>query len=1557
MNKTFIIESNNSSGKLLSDRSKKDAKISDMDIDEHNSSWETNLNMGVKLEEGDQLSISSVQINLRGDPNQTIEFSGDSCSQYENPLYDNIAAGQYGYYITNRHQYNMNLPLATHRIMWPQNWFQPEFGSWACEEALPPVEATTAVNWDNFYKSYPFLAYEGVMNKPTKYEWSPPGAAPAVTDPAGAILPMWDAIQTQGAAGTGLANTADWHPGNELTDDDQMRSGFSYCGDQTCAPLSNAPYSMAYPNNNRLYVATSDHKGPWKTAKSIADIHVVPPILPGASTGRRYADDFITNTIRLKVDEGFYTPAALGNKLSTAFHQRDGDANDWTNQEVEPHVYQHDSFWIPYNTESELPGPPPTGLPAPPLSTSNIHAGYFPFWTSVRQHKGSTAAPLPGGGGYDPANPGLVPEYNGRLNVTLRKESVADVTDKSYKTILTTGGRLMQKIYVDPDDPESLPEWRDGDSRDKWFGANIPGNPHWVWRDYRDHTADPVNLPMDGQWGANFKNEMGLGIFYNNLLVGDMNRYQSIITMNVFNYSQIYPAEQLCSRLNGGVWDDVMAAVNSKNFVLTDYIYLNSGQLATWDSGNYTYRAGSTDDWQGVFGNKVVLTDNYHTLADKWSDPEEEGIFKEYTYAGAWAGGEDGDDKQYRDTLIRKREEMDCMEPGTEFSVIPTNIVATPAAIARLKYALYRSREVDTGSEATVQSGTKDKTMFQSWVTKLDIGITDDETSINVDGPNGYPKPNGQNNRFTVPTPYNIVVKDKPLPGPTAYVPPASPNYGGGWSTYDSYLFHNTPLHPTGGSSMGDCMRYKVNNRQEYDYNKVWVKTCWNENMDPASPEFAQYLPTDTLFSFTDGNGNTYPYTDYFRPGGIPEETRFTREVPGTEIGGQTDGNAAGVDEGVGLCVVYYKKGAASTPGNPVPLSTAEVNLDVNFVAPGPTNINGIYPDRTHPAGPVGPVAVPGFGDNDPGNLCHDPLATKQMQEIPYLAFVVRTNPKRPYRERHVPIPQIGEYIGFSPAFSDGQYGQVVTTQRVNPKPYNSIPDSLKASNADYNIAAQYGAGLYYNIFDYYPYIHIGSTDPQIAFDANTGRFEITNMHTPAYASNGPWQDPTNEANTQASDMVMLMNSKTAFLSNVSLTSEMQCLSFQVTPFYNDPVPADAAGGWPRNLPAVFPLNPLPRAHEVTANPLNYNHNSDLLSVMPYGEITQHIGPNRIISAQSGIGLLNLYCPVGSDDINVWPHSKETMLLADMFNFDPMIGKFALSPWQPQVFRETLFSKMGYQIEQLIPMYGKSNNDFNRSNYNEYVGTNNISIEGKATNMIYPFTTNGYADSNLSFSCVTNNWLGYDTVGCMKADGSATPPPPFNTNHLQMNGRDDYPESTWIEWQTGNNATTHLKDLPPAAQLQMFSLGGNSNSVSQQATCVSDALIARDLPRKYNYSYMVIHSNIIEQQSNFISGSNKMLPIPAVGYLNRNYASADFFYSFDSDFTYTIDRTHVLNNFQVQLRLPNGQLARVDDNCSILFKLVKAIRPPLQLEPPKPPTKKEIEDEDKEEGRYVDSLL
>ena len=99
------------------------------------------------------------------------------------------------------------------------------------------------------------------------------------------------------------------------------------------------------------------------------------------------------------------------------------------------------------------------------------------------------------------------------------------------------------------------------------------------------------------------------------------------------------------------------------------------------------------------------------------------------------------------------------------------------------------------------------------------------------------------------------------------------------------------------------------------------------------------------------------------------------------------------------------------------------------------------------------------------------------------------------------------------------------------------------------------------------------------------------------------------------------------------------------------------------------------------------------------------------------------------------------------------------------------------------------------------------------------------------------------------------------------------------------------------------------------------------------------------------------MPLPAVGYLNRNYSSSDFFYSFVSDFKYIADRSHVINNFDIEIRLPNGKLANLEDNSSIIFKVIKPAVLPPQIQPPKPPTKKELTKEERDKEIYYKSLI
>jgi len=1544
MNKTLIIESNNSSGKLLSDRNQKNAKISDDNLSERNSSWQTNLNYGVKLEEGDQLSVSSVQINLRGDPSQTIEFSADRVSQYENPIYDNKASVEYAYYVTNRHQYNMPLPLATHKITNPTCWMEPEFGSWIGEqnqtqqEENPdgtPFPEPTLEPWLNFANSYPFLAIEGVMEKQCKYSYGAGGKS--------FIGSFWDPIRVDGGTAPAGATAAAlrWLPPKEDTDQYQRRTGLSYCGTNIKVPISNGPYPIAYPNNNRLYIAKDNHLGPWGTVKDTT------------KTNRCYKDDFMTDAVELKADEGFYTPAALGNHLTTAFHQRDGNADNWDQVNVKPYVYQHDSIW--YSQDGTWR---PVG---DPVSESYIKAGYLKWWSDCRQGNLGNGGPI----------------------VTLKKELVADVTDKTYRTIRTAGGRLLEKIFSFNDD-NNLTDRNSG--RAEWsvetapgvyenFGANIPNNKHWTWQTNVDAVAD-------GAWGQHYQAGKGSEIFYQNLLIGDMDRYQAMLNMNRFAFCESFPVDFFATRRHGGTvtvpvgipsWENVMAGVgDGKTEPVWDdenYVFLSQGQTVTWNAGEYQVPVPLSSDpayWKGVFGKKIVMTDNYANIFDEstghvqiYSDtlePNPNRKLWNYVDAptnGQWASfdiGNDGAKLHGNQDRYVKAPVWDIgvngCQPGKDFTLIVTNIVATPQAIAKIKYSLYRSKQVDAGSKGTMDDSSASKDFFKSWVSKLDIGITDDEATINVNGPEGESRLDDLTNKWNVPTTYNVTAAYGS--GEPGAPPPnvqwnnrfMNTNDGGYWNSYknyfvspqDSVLNSNRPK-TEGGHLMGLKQRYLANQRQGYEFNKTWVHTCWDESMDPDSPLFDQTLPEDSLFGMTDSDGQTYHGTKYFKKGGIPADF-----LP-------KDGNAAGVDEGVGLCAVFYRG-----------LNNYEDMLTMESVGLGAVNTtypdtNKYYPERSNKGGTHGELASPpGYGDNN----CQDDNFPKQISKIPWIAFVVRRPsrvnniPVRPYRERHIIQPQIGEYLGYSPAFSDGQYAQAVTTQRVNPKPYNTITDALSATNTAYNKGAQYGVGLYYNIYDYYPYIHVGAVDPQIAFDAQTGRFEISDLHTPAYVGNGSWQEPTNSSNAEASDKVMIMNSKSSYISSLTMAGALTLRPPGTHPPPPGLLPYPTTNQWQLGFRpdisawtgGAAPPGPFqqlinwgghlnPAGGGVGCEWIDGVAGADNCPVIPYGELYQASGPNRIISAQSGIGIINLYVPQRRTDLH-------------KFNKNPETYGLALSAWQPQIFRETLFSKMGFAAEQLLPFYGKPSNDFNRSNYNEFLGTDNALILPKQDNMVYPFTTNGYITSSVAFAAVTNNWLGYDTVGDIFP---ATP---------AMNA---VLTSCWIDQTRGNNSTCWLKDLPPAAQLQMFSLGGNSNAVEQNVIVDSDALIAADLPRKYNFSYMVIHSNIIEQQSNFISGSNKMIPIPAVGYLNRNYASADFFYSFDADFVYTIDKTHILNNFEVELRLPNGQLARVDRNCSILFKVTKPVRPPLQLEPPKPPTKKEIEEENKKEAKYEANLV
>jgi hypothetical protein len=376
------------------------------------------------------------------------------------------------------------------------------------------------------------------------------------------------------------------------------------------------------------------------------------------------------------------------------------------------------------------------------------------------------------------------------------------------------------------------------------------------------------------------------------------------------------------------------------------------------------------------------------------------------------------------------------------------------------------------------------------------------------------------------------------------------------------------------------------------------------------------------------------------------------------------------------------------------------------------------------------------------------------------------------------------------------------------------------------------------NLDSYYPVVHAGAINPAIAFDSDVGRFKMTDLHTPLFTGNGIFQDPRNE---NAPDLTVA-------------SVFAKCAAIDQSKVY---IPTPTAPTWTKYI--LEGTEPDKVAYD---NPI---------PTLDYSDIVQGAKHRPTISSQSGIGLLDYYVPTLSKDSNdIIP---EVSKVDDINSYWSKLDAFA-----PLTFGGTLFDKLGFEIEQLKPMFAKEQNQFNRSNVNLYLGTNQ-NIKNKQSNMVYPLTTNAYIAGNLSLALTS---------------------------------------------------AVYNSDATPVTVL-MENLGGPAY-VEVKTQVESDALIANNLPSKLSYSYLVVHSDILQQTSSFY-GSQRVTNIPAIGYITRNYESADFFFSFATDWAYIIDKPQMLNSFVVDIRLPNGRPAPLDPNSSILFKITKNKEVVMQSKP------------------------
>ena len=1469
--RTILIESNNTSSKIYTNRQLRKGVIGNQNIKKDNSRWKTDLKYGVQVDPGDEITISGSQINLRGEPNASMEFSGDLNSEYdeENSLLDNVSTVEYGYYFTNTRQYNFNLPMSRHSVVGGTRWWKRDFGLWGGENPEPAFTK----GWEAFARSYPAWGIEGCY----KCVESQPVAAPTTeSDRAQQVntVTRWQIIDTAGEV-----------PSTRLP----PSLGRQKCGKFTEVAISNGPFSICHSNEKRLYLLDD--------------------FTSYTSEERLTSEDYVTNsTDILKSDNvvlsapiGFQTPSSVAQGLTEQIHQRKGQADNWENEFTTSNIYLHDAQFF-------LVRP----VPAVPASEEYIENGGYRW---ARQTK-------------------------------LNKYPVSQITDKMLKTIKTAGGSLLEAIY---------------DKKEGWenFVADIPGNPGW--RGSIDVTDESPNQDSQGTWNNlphtpgdyselradTYEIEAGKELFYENLLCGEIGRHNSLTQLkdlvagNGYNCSDFLT---IMSTKSIPSWNELFSnrilnkRASHNNSLYRDLVFINEGNLITYAMSNSDWDPAalpSDGTKANQFGaQKIVSTDFWGVeIIDGSSTQSPALVERDYPAIDASANdvrtGNTVDshfDEETSGFVVKKSENM----------VWPTNIVATPRSIAQLKKVLYASRKTKNFGEkqlfdggGVVKNDCKNKNIAKLDVAELDYYFLDDGATVNTNSPDGYADPNGLTGKYALPCPF-ACSQCQGLGAPSGFdavLLNQHPNYksnsfnaGGEYVSPPTEPFQYT--NSEGGPS--NPKRLQPSMRQGSRNNRLNFKTSWDDSFEnkiewaDRETQDGIYLNPISIFKFTDDNDKPFQHNEWFKPQDSNKPLFDDGEGGRYDL---WDDQEPEMDNGVALCVVYYKR--IGTYG------TGDQRVQIT------NNYPGVNPTLT-PGGIE--FSWPGFPNKDD---ISDQDKTN-FYNTPFLALIMnkaekKENPNNNDELREYFIaPMIGENFGISPSFSDGEYAKIVTTQRANPKAYNTITDSLNNSISSYNNYASRHNPLYYNLYDYVPYVMIGAQDPSIQFGGTSGRFEIANLHTPLYVGNGSWMDVANESDTpsaQADDKIASLNNKLAWTSTLSFTTNLRGATIENAPesTEND----TRVGGATVNY--INGVNKLPKQGVLDVANFYYQTNLHGLPLIPWGELQQDSNEHKVVTSQSGVGILNIFVPYSNQDINEYRLDVEA-------NNSPYHER--MSPWYPNTFEDTLLHKCGYEIEQLIPMIISSqSNSFNRSNYNKYIGYDGQNLYNKQSNMVYPFTTNGFISGPINIEGQNRNWQGYDTIYEL---------PDLPAGELYGWGK--FPKFIGIMDDRGDSSSTLRKILPPGGIYDMYSMGGLNYQTGTQVTVESDILVASKQPKKFDYSYLVIYSNIIEQQSNFI-GSNKTLPLPAVGYLNRNYSSSDFFYSFVSDFKYVVDRNHIINNFDIEIRLPNGKLANLEDNSSIIFKVIKAVPLPPQLEPPKPPTKKEMTKEEHEQEIYYKSLI
>ena len=343
--------------------------------------------------------------------------------------------------------------------------------------------------------------------------------------------------------------------------------------------------------------------------------------------------------------------------------------------------------------------------------------------------------------------------------------------------------------------------------------------------------------------------------------------------------------------------------------------------------------------------------------------------------------------------------------------------------------------------------------------------------------------------------------------------------------------------------------------------------------------------------------------------------------------------------------------------------------------------------------------------------------------------------------------------------------------------------------------------------------VMMGAVNPNVSFDENLSRFTISGLNTPMTIGNGL---PT-------------MNAEN-----------------------NDPNPNPEQQVYNVNTPGQIGMVRTNNAGQPIT--MDGNYITGIEKNILNEDVPQEA--QSLIDSYSGLAIIS----VSLYDIN---NASQDLLYTGLYGnnaFDKTDQYYYKFP--RNILKDTLFGKMGFNIDQLMPEFGSTQAFF----------INPLSFETSATTFYDKYAT--------------------------------SPLPQITAAYISS-----------AEYQP---TSTNRLDMP------LYGIGTNGGLASQPSVQQAN-IAAQDLPTKLDYPYLLIYSSILSggTDTEYYGGYDGKSLLPCIGYITRNYNSGDFFYGLLQDFSYTATKTFTLTEIETEIRLPDGSRPRLSTHNSVIYKITK----------------------------------